>query len=101
NANEFVTALNYSTTSNTVLSSAQTVLGSTAANSLNLTATGGLTINPMQILTLANTTGATGASGGLLAQEGNSGLTGGFINANGLALYVYTPAVSAASTTTA
>ena len=69
------------------------MLGTFTDNSLNLASGGGLTINPMQTLTLS--------SGGFLAQSGNlgvsgvtgsSGATAGFLSANGVALDAYTAA---------
>ena len=100
-ATEYVTSQTYGALlSNTVLSSAGTLQSTYTDNSLTLNSGGGLTINPMQQLVLGNTTGATGASGGLLAQVGNAGISGGFINVNGLALYAYTPSNTSTDTTT-
>lgn len=72
NSNEYVTSVTYATTANNiVLSGLDRLIGSYTQNSLTLNSGGGLTINPMQTLTLQ--------SGGVLMKEGNAGISGGFL----------------------
>ena len=90
---EYVTSMasGYQTTvNNLVFNSAQTVLGSFTDNSLNLASGGGLTIDPMQTLTLS--------SGGVLLQSGNTGIGGGFLSSGG-AMYFFAPTSSGGLTT--
>lgn len=100
NSNEYVTSLFYGAVANTVLGSTNALEGSLSVNSLTLNSGGGVTLNPMLQLVLGATTGASGASGGLLAQDGNTGLSGGILMLNALALYAYTPTATPANTTT-
>ncbi len=86
-ASEQAASLTYGAPANTALAANATLPASATLNSLKLTGSG-VSIEPMQVLTLGT---ASVASGGLLALGSNNTLAGGFVSGGGLALYVHTP----------
>lgn len=80
-----------------MLSAPLAVIASYPVNSLNLANGGGLTIPQMQTVTLGT---ASIASGGVLAQDGNAGISGGFVTGGALAIYFHTPTATPANETT-
>lgn len=88
-ANEYATTVTGG--ANIALSSSETVSGSTSVNSLKLGNAGGIAIAPMQTLTVG--------SGGILALDGNAGISGGMLTVGAAQLYFHTPTATPANTT--